>query len=312
MKKFPKIKYPNDPETDGLLNGDVVVTEKFDGANFRFKIDDDGISIGTRNIVYEDPDDENFPNAFKHARKWLRDLPQDVKDYIHGAGVFFGEAMHLHSLDYENIDWQTPAKGSPHVPLDDPQPNVVLFDWWQDGSWADWEDFEKLCDVLGLPKTPVLARGPGESLKEDDAFQIPDKSAFGGPPEGIVVRRQDGSIRAKKVSTDFKEKNAQAFNDPSKAQSDAAEFLAMFLTEGRIRDVAHDLVDEGDYDALKMEMMQDLPQAVLQDIMDEEGWNLLNNEYGFECEFDDDFKSSVRSKASSRCAKVLKRTVNQI
>lgn len=312
MDKFPSIRYPNDPETDGLLNGGVVVTEKFDGANFRFKFDDGGLTIGTRNVVYEDPDDENFPNAFKHARGWLRNLSDDTKDYLRGEGTFYGEAMHLHSLDYEDIEWEMPSKGSPHVPLDSGNPNVVLFDWWKGDEWADWYDFENLCNLLGLPKTPVLARGPGDLLKDKDDFQIPDKSAFGGPPEGIVVRRQDGTIRAKKVSTDFKEKNAQAFNDPSKAQSDAAEFLAMFLTEGRIRDVAHGLVDEGDYDSLKMEMMQDLPQAVLQDIMDEEGWNLLNNEYGFECEFDDDFKSSVHSKASSRCAKVLKRTVNQI
>jgi len=50
MRKFPKLKYPNDPETDGVLAGMVAVTEKLDGANFRFTWDD-GLVVGTRNRV---------------------------------------------------------------------------------------------------------------------------------------------------------------------------------------------------------------------------------------------------------------------
>ena len=64
MDKFPKIKYPNDEATDGLIVGNVVVTEKFDGANFRFTWDDDGqLRIGTRNVLYESTDDSRYSIA---------------------------------------------------------------------------------------------------------------------------------------------------------------------------------------------------------------------------------------------------------
>ena len=86
----------------------------------------------------------------------------------------------------------------------------------------------------------------------------------------------------------------------------------MFVTEARIMKEAHKLVDEGEYDSLRMEMMEDLPRRVLQDIMEEEGWNLLRDEHNFKCEFDEHFKSSVRSKASRMCARTLKEELQQI
>jgi hypothetical protein len=134
---------------------------------------------------------------------------------------------------------------------------------------------------------------------------------FGGSPEGIVARRVDGSVRAKKVTDDFKEHHSVSFDDPSKAQSDAAEFVATYVTEPRITKAAHKLVDEGEYDRLEMPMMEDLPRTVLVDVMAENGWNLLTSG-GFEAVWDDDFKSEVRSKVSKKCARVLKTEVQTL
>jgi len=128
---------------------------------------------------------------------------------------------------------------------------------------------------------------------------------FGGPPEGIVVRRTDGTVRAKKVSDDFKEQNAVAFEQPSQHAGDAANFVAAYVTEARIEKAAHKLVDEGEYDSLEMAMMEDLPRNVLVDAVHENAWDLLTSG-GFEGEWDDDFKGEVRSKASKKCARVLK------
>lgn len=304
MKKFPKIKYPNDSATDGLHNDEVVVTEKFDGANFRFGWRDGELKIGTRNVEYDDPWDDNRPAAFKHATEYI-----DYRNpHPEAEGmVFFGEAMHLHSLDYEDIDWENPESGPPHVPLDSDHPNVVLFDAHDGDQWLNWDDIKVWSESLNIPLAPVIERGNPYDLD----FEVPDESMFGGPLEGIVARRVDGEVRAKKVTEDFREKNAVTFNDPSKAQGDAAEFVAMFVTPGRVKDTAHGLVDMGEYDGLQMEMMQDLPAAVLKDIMLEEGWNLLCDEYGFECTFDDEFKGDVRSKTSKKCARILKQDLKE-
>jgi hypothetical protein len=304
MRKFPKIRYPNDSATDGIANGEVVVTEKLDGANFRFTPRGDTFDIGTRNVVYEDaPNNENVPKAFYHAVDYI-EREADL-DAIPEDDVFFGEAMHLHSLDYDDIDWHQPASGPPHVPLSSDTPNVVIFDVWHEPTdeWLDWGDVTEAAAVAELPAARVLDKSPFDEASKE----VPSESMFGGPPEGIVVRRTDGAVRAKKVTEDFREKNAVSFNDPSKAESDAAQFVASYVTDARIENVAHNLVDEGKYDELTMPMMEDLPREVLRDAMAENGWELLTD--GPELEWDDDFKGEVRSKASEKCARVLKQEV---
>lgn len=312
MKKFPSIKYPNDEETDGLLNGDVVVTEKLDGANFRFTFDESGnIVCGSRNVKFTEDGEplplEEINAAFRHAVEYLRETIPDVvlgNDLL-SSYTYYGEAMHLHSLQYEDIDYETPSSGSAYPGGD--TPNVVLFDAMRDGEWLDWDHVEDVAEELNLETTSVLDRGDPEDLD----FEVPEESMFGGPPEGIVVRRVDGSVRAKKVTEDFKETNATTFNDPSKAQTDAGSFVAAYVTDARIEKVAHKLVDEGEYDQLEMPMMEDLPREVLVDAMSENGWDLLTSG-GFEGQWDDDFKGEVRSKTSKKCARVLKQELQSI
>jgi hypothetical protein len=308
MRKFPKIRYPSDPETDGLHNGEVVVTEKIDGANFRFTWKDGQLKVGTRNHVYDD--DENLPKAFRHAVKYIQRATDgwdfnagwyNAQQLLNGEITFFGEAMHLHSLEYTDINWNTPSKGSPHVPLASDTPNVVLFDANIDGEWVNWDEFLDIVNDTPFETTDVLERGDPDDL----SFDVPEESMFGGPPEGIVARRVDGSVRAKKVTEDFKETNATTFEEPSKAQSNAAEFVAAYITENRVLNVAHNLVDDGVYEQLEMPMMEDLPREVCKDAMAENGWDLLTSG-GFEAEWDDEFKGEVRSKASKKCARVLK------
>lgn len=305
MRKFPKLKYPNDPETDGVLAGEVVVTEKLDGANFRFTWEDDVLHVGTRNHSYV-WDDENIPKAFRHAVEYVKEREADLKNV--GDVTFFGEAMHLHSIKYDSVEYNQPPKGSAH--FGDGHPSVVLFDAYKDGQWMDWDAFFDLIKPTRFAPTRVIARGGGEWVKENNALDIPDESMFGGSPEGIVVRRVDGTVRAKKVSQDFNEKNAVAFNDSSKADGDAASFVAAFVTDSRIEKEAHKLIDSGKYDAPQMGMMEDLPRNVLSDVMAENGWDLLTSG-GFEAQWDDDFKAEVRSRASKKCARVLKSMVQE-
>lgn len=312
MDKFPKIKYPNHERTDGLKDGEVVVTEKLDGANFRFSWDD-GLVIGTRNVTYELPD-ENLPNSFRHAEQYIRDRLDEASQvwlnaFKSGMWTLYGESMHLHSLRYDDIDYTVPEKGSPHVALDSDTPNVVLFDAKEDGDWVDWDEF---CEIIaGSPfeMTKIIERGDGHGL----SYEVPEESMFGGPPEGIVARRADGAIRAKKVTDDFKEKNAITFENPSKAQTDAGSFVAAYITTARIQNVAHKLVDRGEYDRVCMDMMEggQLPRRVVNDAMGEEGWDLLSSG-GFEGQWDNDFKHEARSKISTKCAQTLKDMVQNL
>ena len=304
MRKFPKLKYPNDPETDGIKAGDVVVTEKLDGANFRFTWNDDhDLVVGTRNHDFHE-DDENLPKAFEHAVEYVQETVEYQPRY-RGYTVF-GEAMHLHSLEYEDVEYEVPSSGSAYFK---DEPNFIMFDAWDnmDERWLSWGSVVTLADDMGLTTTQVIERGDPSDLD----FDVPDESMFGGPMEGIVARRYDGSVRAKIVTDDFRERNATTFNDPSKAQTEGGEFVSTYVTDARIEKVAHKLVDRGEYDHLQMPMMEDLPREVLKDAVAENAWELLSSD-SLEVTWDDDFKGEVRSKASKKCARVLKNEVVEI
>lgn len=315
MKKFPKVKYPSDPSTHGLFNDDVAVTEKVDGANFRFQLyGDDQVVIGTRNTVqgeaaagggYKPLPLSETNRSFRHTIRFLYDnVPfGDVPAKAYDC-TFFGEAMHRHSLTYSEFEYTKPPSGSPYPKQG---PNVLMFDVFDEaaGKWLPWDEVKEMANGLNLPFVPIL----GEGTKEEVTLEVPEESGFGGNPEGIVVRRWDGAVRAKKVTDDFKETNAIEFNDPTKAQSDSAEFVAMYITPQRVESVARGLVDDGHYDGLAMEMMQDLPREVLVDAVQENAWDLFTNE--FECKFDDDFKSEIRSKVTKKCARELKSIINE-
>lgn len=308
MRKFPKIKYPNDPETDGVLAGNVVVTEKLDGANCRFTWNDDGeLVVGTRNNEFHH-EDENLPHAFRHVVEYLQQtvdpVVEDMSDY-----TFYGEAMHKHTLDYPGFEWHIPHKGPPHVPLDAPEPNFVAFDaHHEDDGWLSWSEFTDLAIRMGLERANVLERG--DPTVEELDLEVPEESMFGGPAEGIVVRRTDGSVRAKKVTDDFQEKHkggaasGGSLDNAPRPATEAQDFVYTYITDARIENQAHKLVDRGEYDGLQMKMMEQLPKNVLIDALAENGWELVNGD--FECVWDDDFKGEVRSRTSKKCARVLK------
>lgn len=299
MKKFPKVEYPGDGKTNGILQDDVVVTEKLDGANFRFRFTQEGLEVGTRNHSF-DVYDPNIPKAFNHAIEYLQNLPEDTVNVLKGKGTLFGEAMHRHSIDYDDIDWHFPHKGSPHVALESDIPNVLVFDWYNDETeeWADWRQFEDLIADTALETAPIIEKGRPGDLDLD----IPSESVFGGPPEGIVVRRFDGTIRAKKVRQDFKEQHKQA-KITTQSQSEAGAFVVEYVTEPRIEKVAHKLVDKDMYEQLEMPMMEDLPEYVLKDALEESGRTNGWDE-------DTDFMGKVRSKTSGKCVSVLKTKIN--
>lgn len=307
MDKFPKIRY----DTDELYSREVVVTEKVDGANFRFSPLEDGrIMFGSRKVVFSEGDDPlrtpDVNSDFRHAVDYVASqFPADRRSEF-SDWTFYGEALQRHSLEYDGIEYgHEYDSGMPH-PVDD-TPNVILFDAKENGEWVDWDEFCEIVYELGFIHTPVLDRGDYESLNPE----IPDESFLGGPPEGIVARTVGGYHRAKKVTDEFRETNATVFEDPSKAQSDAAEFVAAYVTRNRIENVAHSLSEAGEYESLQMEMMEDLPREVLRDTMAELGWDLLTSG-GFEAEWNDEFKHDVRSRASKKCARTLRGMIGDL
>lgn len=324
MKKYPKIKYPSHEATDGLLAaGEVRFIEKYDGGNFRFRYKDGGLLMGSRNVEFSKQGDplpyEEVNKAFRHVHRYLyNEVDFDALERHHEAYedglVFFGEAMHTHSIDYDAWDGQEPD-------IESDVPNFVGFDVFDraSGEFLDWDTCVDIYGDIGLRTAQVYQTVPVEdlTLSDLDEYEIP-QSEFREPDpdtdtrfdrkglaEGVVLRNDDTNVRAKIVHPEFKEKNAIAFEDKSKARTEAGKFIAQYVTTGRIRKHAHKIVDDPDteYDDLEMSMMELLPRRVLTDIMEEEGWEILGNDI----ELTEDSKYEIRSKASKKCARILRK-----
>lgn len=299
MKRFPSLNYP--AEVDELALGDVIYAqEKLDGANFRFTlskhvdgVERDGLVFGSRNVVWKNEKDvakafDDHPETGVSALDFVRtqiDL-QALRslDREGGGLVFFGEAMHPHTLDYR---W-------------DQTPRVIIYDVYSMGN----EEFQcpsvvkTTCRSVGLSWSPYVDSAPPENC---GLLDVPQSSFRDGKAEGIVIKNPETGARAKIVTEDFKEKHG----GPSPASgknniTDTDIVVDRFITKPRIQKHAHGLVDAGEWDRLQMEMMVDLPERVIRDAMNEEAANfVMQKNYTVDT-------GELRSTASTKCARVLR------
>lgn len=336
MKKFPKIKKLRDSETDGIFLHDddwVTVMEKIDGANFRWKyFNDDQILAGSRRTDFKRGDEplpiDECNKQFRHVLRYLHneldfeELRKIEEEY--GEIVFFGEALHKHTIDYDAWDGK-------HPEIDSEFPNYLGFDVWsvEEDRWLPHSEVIELHERIGLVTVPVVAEGTVDELSED-VLDIPkseyrtekpdDDSEFNrkGLAEGIIIKNDNQQLRAKDVAEKMKE--LHNWGQKTSSEKDIEElrrerrhselFVQTFVTEQRILKTVHKLIDEGKYDEIRMEMMADLPRRVLTDVFAEEGWNIITHEY--EIELDEEIKESIRKKTSTKCSRLLQSELDSL
>lgn len=322
MEKYPSIPHADDPDAEGLLsNRDrIVVTEKIDGANFRFRRTDTGaLLFGKRSGLFTadaagtpKPIDE-CDRRFAHAMHYLYDAVDfDALDILYdeyGELWFYGECLVEHTVSYDAWDGANP---DPTGPL----PNFLGFDIYAPaadaflGYDAAWAAFDR----LGLEPVPVVRRATADEITEADweipqsAYRTPDAAADNefdrrGLAEGIVVWNVDRDIRVKHVHDSFAERNTVVFNDVQQAQSVSGAFVAAYITDARVRKHAHKLLDEGRYDELSLQMMQHLPDRVVDDAIAEAGRDIAAGDVSGTVE--GSIEALVRKKAGRKCEAVL-------
>lgn len=244
MKQFPSIpRVANAP--DGLFEeGHLWILEKVDGAILRFQLRESGLlRFGDRNTVYDDP--AAVPDPYQHAvrhvrerldRATLREAVDDVESV-----VFFGEATHHHTIDY---DW-------------DRTPSFLGFDVWS----ADGDEFRPPDAVHGIferlnlrPVTAVERELPARDF-DPERYTVPESAWYDGPAEGVVVRNKRGD-RAKLGHPDFRE-----VDETVPVDATAEELAARYATERRFETVATTLEDRGEavtFDALFDRVFEDI------------------------------------------------------
>lgn len=299
MKQYPKVRRATHrTASDVFEDGELVVLEKLDGNNFRFWSGEDGsLRFGSRTTkLGGNPDDigGQFDDvtdflAERVDRTALADLEREL-----GPIVCFGENMVEHTLSY---DWER-------------VPQFLGFDVWlaDQERFADWDHTRDVFETLGVPTVPEVERISADEFpirRDGDEvivdYEVPSSAYRDGTAEGVVLRNDDVGGRAKIVTEEFRERHDSASDGPD---SDAERLAERYCTEARVRKAAHRLVDEGEYDELRMPMMEDLPMTVVEDIWAEEHAEIARTDWILEM-------PEVHDQVARRCVPVLKKLTGQ-
>jgi hypothetical protein len=255
IAKYPKIHYVGSDETEGIFNypdDEIVIQEKFDGANFRFWVEDGQLKFGSRNVDYVEGGD------------WTKQIDY-LKEKLSGATldvdlVYCGEATKKHSLDYR---WNElpPIIGFDVIHKDTGLPLGYSF---------ARDEFKR----LGLDFINVVWVGSAREWKDLDPTPFMESSAYRqGKPEGIVIKNYCHNnvygrpLFAKIVTDQFQEKKAAKFGQACVKMDDTPYIVETYVTEARIRKLILALRDEGQ--SLERKMMGSLIKRTIHDVLEE-------------------------------------------
>jgi hypothetical protein len=248
MKAYPSIPRVSNAPAELFEEGHLWLLEKVDGANFRFQLRQSGlVRFGDRSRVYEDPTD--VPDPYQHAvrhiqesldRSALRNAVDDVEQV-----VFFGEAMHHHTIEY---DWER-------------TPSFLGIDVWSatTESFRPPDAAERIFQHLGLQPVNAIEREFPARDFDPDAYTIPRSAWYAGPAEGVIIRNKQGD-RAKLLHPDFRE-----VDDTVPVDASAAELARKYATTRRFEKLAAKFDDQG-----QPVTFERLYERVLEDIVREE------------------------------------------
>ena len=226
MKKFPSIpRVANAP--DRLFEeGHLWLLEKVDGANFRFQLQQSGLILfGDRSRVYEDPDaiPEPYQHAVRHIRENLdREALRSAVDTVEDV-VFFGEAMHHHTISY---DWER-------------TPSFLGFGVWSADADAfyPFDTVERIFSRLGLDPVNAFEKEYRTRYFDPDSYTVPQSEWYDGPAEGVIIWNKRGDS-AKLLHPAFRE-----VDETVPVDAPAEELAAKYATQRRFEKLAAELDD---------------------------------------------------------------------
>lgn len=296
MKKYPKIRRLGHDDVQDILNAErLTIHEKMDGANFRFQSTedvegtetDDPLVFGSRNNVYKNPKDidKNFQHAIDYV---LENIDLDelelIRD-IYGPVIFYGEAMHKHTFDYE---W-------------DETPSFLGFDVWsvQYSKFIGWDIAEFMFENLGLEPVPTVEYDTSDVNTD---IEIPESVYRDGVAEGVTIKdyenQQFAKVRSDEFLGKFKQKGGQTADGERRDPPDTTKLANNILAQDQwVEKQIHRYENNGR--TIGMEIMEDLWRDVFDDIIEEEYATIFLGNWTIDTK---DFRSHI----ASHCAETLR------
>jgi len=291
IKKYTDIVRLGHRSTVGVLNeGDYIeVTEKLDGANASFKLNEDIIDCFSRNgPVHE-------TNTLRGYYGWVK---ENIKPKLLNPKYrYYGEWLISHHIQYKPEYYQ----------------KFYLFSVYDDElqEYLSDEIMENEAVRLGINTVPLIYKGKYVSFEHLMEFVGKSDMAvkYG---EGIVVKnvkykdRNGDQCFVKLVHEDFTEVQKQKPpKDPNRPATPEQEFANMCVTKARVDKMLHKLVDEGilavDFGIEDMRLiLSNLGTRIYEDIIKEESDSLPE---GYEIQ-------SLRKAIGSKIPQIVKEIIS--
>ena len=263
ISKYQHVSRLNNQEVDGLLNGDVIVQTKIDGANLTVAWDPDkGHIIASRNSTKSIGGEPGtgFRGAVEYCLKHIG-LMTLSKQYI-----LRGEWLVRHSMNY-------PKEYMQHFYVFDVQR-------YEDHSYVHPNEYIPLLEKYSIKYIPVLARLSNPTV--DELIKLaegPDE--FGAEQkEGIVVKRYDFVNKYKRtqwgkiIHENFQMKNKLTFR-PQKADDITLKFASAAVTEHLVLKVIAKIKSEDPNNNIAIKKMPQILCLVWHDVFTEELWDFV-------------------------------------
>lgn len=260
-KTYPKIMRLGKEETDGMLDYEIVVQEKVDGANISVFWHEGKVRCGTRTRML--PEDESF-NGFQEAVKENRTIASYLETF--DTHILYGEWLVKHTITYP----------------DEAYKKIYLFDVYvaDDSLWLPQLEVEQTAEALGLQYPHIFASG---KMTEEQINEFVGKSNIAPAGEGVVLKSSNfvnkfgDHCYAKVVHQKFKESNAIVFGGNNKHSETYWEMYVVnkYCTTGRVQKIMQKVQSELDR-RLDMEHTSRIAGTCYHDMITEEVWEIVN------------------------------------
>ena len=291
--KYPKIKILGDLSNDGLLTipGKVMVSEKYDGAQAGFYIEN--------NIIYFTSHNQDLTNSVQIEKtgipkKWnfiepILNIWKETPEIFNTNYYVYCESTQKHTLKYN-----------------DDIPGLIGYDILniQTNEFLPWQETEAEFERIGSPFIHIYAERESTEITVDWLKSLYQKSAYrDGTAEGVVIKRYDIKSKygkplfAKIVDDKFKETHKEVWGESPPKQNNEFKIAEIYATPARIEKIIYKIRDDGN--EISMPLMKILFREVIKDFLEEEIVEIYEN---YKCI---DFKA-LEKLVSKKCVKVLK------
>lgn len=264
FKKYPKIHRLGKEETMGILEGEVHVQEKVDGANTSIWIEDGIVQCGSRSRHLTN---EGFNGFVPYAQSH-----EGIKKLLdkHPTYRLYGEWLVRHTIAYNETAYRQFYLFDIAVIDPDPEEPEVFLDTLLVNSLADQFNI-KIPTYHGMVFNPT----------EEYLKQYVGKSSLGEHGEGVVLKSDTfvnvfgDNVCAKIVTESFKEDNAVVFGGNNKHSDAYWEIYVVnkYITLPRVEKIMHKLQPQID-EILGMAHTPQVIRATYHDMITEEMWEI--------------------------------------